>query len=504
MRRRNRIVIRSEALESRWALSASAPLGPYCAAEQPIAVELAEPITDPAAETVAMTAPEPGVPPKVDPIPYRAARGFIVETFAEDFQLPTNIAFPPNPGPNQSDPYFYVTELYGTIKVVTRDGTVSDFATGLLNFNPTGDFPGSGEQGLTGIAVDPETGDVFASMLYSTNPANDFAPHYPKVVRFTSTDGGRTAATQTTILDMVGEAQGQSHQISNVSFGPDGKLYVHMGDGFESSTAQNLNSFRGKILRMNTDGTAPDDNPFYNGAPITARDYVYARGFRNPFGGAWRASDGFHYEVENGPSVDRLVRVEEGENYEWDGSNASMFLHALYNWNPAAAPVNITFVQPETFDGSQFPSDKFDHAFVTESGSTYATGPSPSKELVEFVFDEEGDVVGGPRLLARYTGSGKGSFSALAAGPDGLYFAELYKDTDASTPIDRGARIFRVRYEGPGDIDRDGHVDLNDFNRLKAAFGSTGQNIPADLNHDGTVDLADFNTMKRYFGEDYA
>jgi hypothetical protein len=73
--------------------------------------------------------------------------GYMVEEVAGGFQLPVNIAFVPDPGTDPSDPLLYVTELYGTIKVVTRDGTVSDYETDLLNFDPTGDFPGSGEQG---------------------------------------------------------------------------------------------------------------------------------------------------------------------------------------------------------------------------------------------------------------------------------------------------------------------------------------------------------------------
>ena len=72
----------------------------------------------------------------------------------------------PNPGNNPSDPFMYVSELYGKIKVVTRSGAVSDYATGMLNFNPTGNFPGSGEQGVAGLAIDPVSGDLFASMVY--------------------------------------------------------------------------------------------------------------------------------------------------------------------------------------------------------------------------------------------------------------------------------------------------------------------------------------------------
>jgi hypothetical protein len=108
---------------------------------------------------------------------------------------------------------------------VTRNGTVSDYATNLLNFDPTGPFPGSGEKGLTGIVVDPATGDVFASLLYQAADTK----HYPKVVRFHSNNGGLTMATQAPVLTMANEEQGASHQISNLSIGPDNKLYVHMG-----------------------------------------------------------------------------------------------------------------------------------------------------------------------------------------------------------------------------------------------------------------------------------
>jgi glucose/arabinose dehydrogenase len=374
---------------------------------------------------------------------------YTVDEVAGDLQLPTNIAFVPNPGSDPSDPLLYVTELYGTIKEIDRDGTVRDYATGLLNFNPTGDFPGSGEQGLTGIAVDQSSGDLFASRLMDDSPPN--GPHYPQVIRLHSVDGGHTASSLQNVLYMPGETQGQSHQISNVSFGPDGKLYVHMGDGFDASKGQDLNSFRGKVLRMNLDGSPPADNPFYNaGNGITATDYIYAYGLRNPFGGAWRASNGKQYEVENGPSVDRLARIEPGVNYGYDGSDASMLTNALYNWDPAHAPVNIAFVQPSTFGGSRFPASQQDHAFVTESGPTWATGPQVrGKRIVEFDPDPDtGEIGGHPHDLVEYTGTGKATALGLAAGPDGLYFTELYPDQNFTSAIDPGARLFRIRYTG--------------------------------------------------------
>jgi PKD repeat protein len=291
-------------------------------------------------------------------------------------------------------------------------------------------------------------------MLYSSVPGVENVPHYPKVVRFTSTDGGLTAATQTTILNMTGESQGQSHQISNVSFGPDGKLYVHMGDGFDFTTAQNLGSYRGKILRMNKNGSAPSDNPMYDaGNGINARDFMFAYGVRNPFGGAWRELDGSHYCVENGPSVDRITKIVRGRNFLWDGSDQSMTNFAIYNWVPASGPVNCAFVQPGTFGGSGFPAEKMGRMYVSESGATWASGPqSIGKKITEWQLDADGNLVGQQSTLVEYIGSGKATVVGLAAGPDGLYFTDLYKDTGFSSPIDRGANVLRVRFVGDAEF----------------------------------------------------
>jgi glucose/arabinose dehydrogenase len=374
--------------------------------------------------------------------------GYRIEEFASGFQLPVNIAFVPNATGSPTTPLFYVTELYGSIKVVLGDGSVQTYASGLLNFNPNGEFPGSGELGLTGIVVEPATGDVFASLVYETASGGDTVL-YPKVIRLHSTNGGLSAASQSTVLDMVGDPQGPSHQVSNLTFGPDGKLYVHVGDGFIFQTAQNLDLFRGKILRVNLDGSPPSDNPFYDPSNgINARDYVFAYGFRNPFGGAWRASEGAHYSVENGPSVDRFARITRGTNYLWNDTDDSMRELALYNWDPAHAPVNVAFVEENNFHLSGFPEDKADHAYVSESGPTFASGPQPrGKRIVEFEIEPGGGLLAGPTTLVEYNGTGRSTVAALAAGPNGLYFSELYAENspDPTTPE---AKIYRVRFTG--------------------------------------------------------
>src|SRR6185503_15231374 len=167
----------------------------------------------------------------------------------------------------------------------------------------------------------------------------------------------------------------------------------------------------GKILRVTRDGAAPSDNPFYDASDgLTEKDLVYAWGFRNPFGGSWRQADGKLWEAENGPSVDRIARVDAGVNYGWDGSDASMHTNAAFVWTPAVAPVNIVWIQPGTFTGSGFPTEKMDHLFATESGPTYGAGPQlHGKRISEFVFDAAGVLVSGPTALIEYEGVGTGT-----------------------------------------------------------------------------------------------
>jgi glucose/arabinose dehydrogenase len=411
--------------------------------------------------------------------------GYVIEEIPFTFlpnelnwRLPVSIAFVPESlrGPHPMDPLFYVGELYGTIRTVTNNFTVKTFATSLLNYNPEGPFAGTGENGMGSIAVHPVTGNLFASLLYD-HPNDGTSQTFPKIMTFTSNDGGLTAATQTDILLMRDEPMLQSHIISDLSFGPDGKLYAHVGDGFETSTAQNILRFKGKILRLNADGSAPDDNPHYdpadrgNDGRPDAEDYWWARGFRNPFGGAWRdpnpgaGTPAQHFTAENGPSLDRLSMLVRDRNYLWDGSNTSMrnfniaysssgnFENGAPDWDPAPAPIDMAFVQAsDDADFSNFPADKHGHAFINVSGSTHAQGPNAFKAIQEWVINPDGTrrVSGAgepanPRELISYEGAGYSTAAGIAMGPGGLYFTTLYPDVDPN-PTALGAKVLRVVY----------------------------------------------------------
>lgn len=391
--------------------------------------------------------------------------GYTVELVQTGLRLPVNIAFVPNPGPNPTDPLYYVSELYGSIRVVRRDGTMQTFATGLLDYNPEGPISGVGEQGLTGLAVErdavnPNIYHLYVGMLWDNGSPAGPPNHYPKVERIDSAVGGLTMASRTLLLNMQPVTQGQSHIISNITIGPDNKLYVHMGDGFNAATALNLNDYRGKILRMNKDGTpvATGDpagaNPFYDPSDgINAKDYIFTYGHRNPFGGAWRPGTNQHWIVENGNSLDRMVDLVSGQSYGWAGNDSTHIQYSKFIWNPSTAPVNISFVDSTILGGSGFPAEAMGHAFVSLSGSTYSAGPlQRAKAIAEFsdldTLGADGKLLVQPTFLVKYNGTGRASVAGLAAGPDGLYFSDLYEDSGSSGATSPGANIYRVRYVG--------------------------------------------------------
>lgn len=383
--------------------------------------------------------------------------GFKVEAVVTDLFLPVNIAFVPNPLPEAGAPLYYITELYGQVKVVLQNGEVRTYAENLLNFEPTGDFPGSGELGVSGIVVEPLSGDLFVTMVYEDDGIKN------RVVRMSSIDGGRSMNTLTILLDGI-PGPVQSHQIHQATIGPDNKLYVQVGDGFFDTAAQSDTDLRGKILRMNFDGSIPADNP----APGS---YVYAKGVRNPFGGAWRAADNRLYISGNGPERDdRLVKVEAGGNHGWPNS---LLPGAIHIWNPTVAPTAVAFC-----NGSGFPETLQGLLFVGLSGPTYHPGiTSRGKRIEMFGLNENGQVIS-REIFMNYNGGGRATVVGVAFGPDGLYFTDLYGEEGFDFNGQTQANVYRVYYDPPTAIEPN--------NSLPAGF-ALAQNYPNPFNPQTTI-----------------
>lgn len=376
-------------------------------------------IREPGPHAIAVAQAEP------DPADlYSVRAGLQIERFATGLALPVNVAVSPAAGSDPNAPFLYVTELYGRVRVVTKDGTVSTYAEGLLNYDPSAPFPGSGELGVTGIVVDPLTNHVLVSLVY-----RDGAQFMNRVLSLESSADGMSAEGQQVLI--AGIPAADSHQIQALTIGPDGKLYVNVGDGHESSAAQDHADLRGKILRLNLDGSIPDDNP-------TLRSPVYAKGFRNPFGAAWHPIQPRLYVSDNGPRHgDRLVRVAPGGNYGWC-CNLSLDALYVFDRDDVISPTAIAFDRDHllTPEGET-------HLFVSVSGPTYFEGALASgKKILDVQLDDNGEVEELTEVL-RYVGCGRSSVIGLAFGPDGLYFSDLYGDDGFDRdPVE--ANIYRV------------------------------------------------------------
>ena len=145
--------------------------------------------------------------------------------------------------------------------------------------------------------------------MYQTNLELEF--YQNKVFSFEVDEN--TLSNKQLILDGIPGAPW--HDGGRIMFGPDQKLYISTGDAINPELSQDLSSLAGKILRINSDGTIPDDNPF-NSSP------VFSYGHRNPQGLAW-STDGLFVSSEHGPSGelgyghDEINVILKGKNYGW-------------------------------------------------------------------------------------------------------------------------------------------------------------------------------------------
>ena len=242
-----------------------------------------------------------------------------VSILAENLDNPRAIAV--------SDDRIFVTEKDGFIRVI-QNGNLLE--SPLATFRSANVFDG----GLLGIALHPDFSNNHYIYVFLTYEEDNNL--WNKIIRITESENKLQDAE--TIFDKI---PGSSFTNGGfIKFGPDGKLYVGTGTVSDSShLSQDIDSLSGKILRLNDDGTIPDDNPFSDSP-------VYSLGHRNPQGMTWDAN-GNMFVAEIGPEKnDEINLIQAGKNYGWPEQQCSgdeNFEDTILCYDPSIEPGGILF-----------------------------------------------------------------------------------------------------------------------------------------------------------------
>ncbi|MEM3092591.1 MAG: PQQ-dependent sugar dehydrogenase, partial [Candidatus Nitrosocaldus sp.] len=270
---------------------------------------------------------------------------------------------------------------------------------------PSGQFD---ERGLIGLEVDPEFIINHYVYLHWTYWDEEDQTSYRRIGRFTLQDNKLTDLQ--ILLDKLPASW--QHNGGPLEFGPDGKLYITGGDASESrkgSQAQNINSLAGKILRINKDGSIPDDNPF-PGSPI------YTIGHRNVFGIAFHPITGKAYISENGPETgDELNILYPGNDYGWP----TQLGNGIYTWEGTIAPTEMIF-----YSGDKYPGFENDLLLLSYN----------LRSLLHIKLDES-DVVKSIKEY-RLPSRGIGSVTDIEQGPDGYIYISDFKTIWRLVPLE--------------------------------------------------------------------
>jgi glucose/arabinose dehydrogenase len=251
-----------------------------------------------------------------------------------------------------------VTEKAGRMRIVSATGKLGEPLKGL----PKVDARGQG--GLLDVALSPTfESDRTIYWSYSEPRRGGNATSVARGVL--AGDGAKLDGVKV-IFRALPVYDGDKHYGSRLAFGPDGKLFVTLGERSDAPMrpqAQDLGSHMGKILRINPDGSAPDDNPF--AGKEGALPEIWSFGHRNVQAAGFD-DDGRLWEVEHGTQGgDELNLVEKGKNYGWPVqaygeeyagtpiSGAATVREGMeqpvYYWDPVIAPAGLQFYTGEAF-----------------------------------------------------------------------------------------------------------------------------------------------------------
>jgi glucose/arabinose dehydrogenase len=342
-----------------------------------------------------------------------------------------------------NNPWEIVFGTNGDIYFTERDGRIWKMSeSGVAKVIQTFPKSGSIEGGTLGLALHPEFEENKKIYVYQTNLELEF---YQNKV-FTFEVGENTLSNKQLILDGIPGAPW--HDGGRIKFGPDQKLYISTGDAINPGWSQDLSSLAGKILRLNSDGTIPDDNPF-DSSP------VFSYGHRNPQGLAW-SPDGLFLSSEHGPSGelgyghDEINVILKGKNYGWpnvvgDSSDDSFVNPIIHSGESTWAPSGMIY---------------FDSEKISDFTGKFLVGTLRGEHLMVMDIAKDGSIISSEKMF-------DGEFGRIRTAqisPDGnLYLLTANGNND---------KIIRVSETPLEDVKKfTSKESVNDFTTLYVVIG---------------------------------
>lgn len=356
--------------------------------------------------------------------------GYRIEPLARGLDNPSGLA----PAPDGR--IFVLERLTGNV-LVFENGRVLDQP--LLSLN----VAQGAEEGLLGIAVDPDYGTNGFLYVYYTQAS----PKTNRIVRYTVS--GAQATDPFVVLDDIGAAPAGNDNGGGLVFGTDGMLYAGIGVFEDDASAPDLGSLSGKVLRMEPDGGVPSDNP-HVGEPYPY-SLIWADGFRDPRGLAVNAGAGTLYGVDlyAGDGVcDELNVLQAGGSFGWDAvsCSAGAYTGPVDTFEPQIDASGVV-----SYAGDRYPGATND-LFV--SGATENGRQLVLEGMTGAGFDQ---LESSTDLYVPGEVGCPLSLTAVAEGADGWLYV-LSDDPDAAD-----AGLYRLIYDGapaPREVSGTSHIGL--------------------------------------------